>query len=111
MESIVTELAWIVQLPSPLLVPSLKVQPEGTPAITTVTEPTWPAGSERPRFIGLPETPAGRIWLGIIAVRLDNVTPAKSTKMSFAAFGEVPTCSKTYVWAVPPIFATNATVA
>src|SRR6476661_7061817 len=100
MESIETELARIVQPPSPLLVPSLKVQPGGTPAIATVTEPTWPAGSVRPRFIGLPETPAGRIWLGINAVRLDSVTPAKSTRMSFAAFGEFPTCSKTYERAV-----------
>src|SRR5947207_1282893 len=104
MESIDTELTWIVQLPSPLLVPSLKVQPEGTPAIATVTEPTWSAGSVRPRFMGLPETPAGRIWLGINVDRLDSVTPARSTRMSLAAFGKLPTCSKTYVWAVPPIF-------
>src|SRR6476620_9865600 len=44
-------------------------------------------GTQRPRFMGLPETPAGRIWLGINAVRLDSVTPARSTRMSFAAFG------------------------
>jgi len=76
-----------------VVVPSLKVQPEGTPAIATVTEPRWSAGSVRLRFIGLPETPAGRIWLGINALRSDSVTPARSTRMSFAAFGEFPTCS------------------
>src|SRR6476620_6895370 len=105
MESIETQLAWIVQLPSPLLVPSLKVQPEGTPAIATVTEPTSPAGSVRPRFMGLPATPAGRIRLGINAVRLDSVTPARSTRMSFAAFGEIATCSMTDVGSVPQRYA------
>src|SRR6476469_5982267 len=84
MESIETLLAWIVQLPSPLLVPSLKVQPEGTPSIATVTEPTWSAGSVRPRFIGLLETPAGRIRLPPAAEKsivLLAVSPSRSTRI------------------------------
>ena len=41
---------------------------------------------------------------------LVSVTPTRSTRCHLWRLG-APTCSKIYVWAVPPIFATNATVA
>src|SRR5262249_59143734 len=73
-------LAGIVQPPWPLPAPPFKLQPAGIPAIVTVTGPTWPAGSLRPRLMGLPATPAGRVvavsWSVLLAV-----SPSPSTSV------------------------------
>src|SRR5262249_37354408 len=80
MESAETLLVGTVQPPWPLSTPPFTVQPAGTPAIVTVTGPTWPAGSLRPRLMGLPAMPAGPIVLVSCSVLL-AVSPSPSTSV------------------------------
>src|ERR1035437_6759253 len=50
------------QVPLPRLVPALRLQPAGTPAMVTATDsPVTPEGSVNARLIWLPAAPAGPV--------------------------------------------------
>src|ERR1700739_2461561 len=50
-----------VHEPSTLCVPPFKVQSDGDPVIAKVTSPLYPVGSVKPKLIGDPATPAGKV--------------------------------------------------
>src|SRR5437588_15152 len=98
-----TSLVVRVHVPSALRVPLLSVQSAGAPVTVSVTSPSLPVGSVRPRLIGSPAIPAGLrlVWVfeALVCPALSENAPASIRRSYFAPLLPVPLSTvKTYVF-------------